>query len=75
VQVESYAFERKGVALGKVVVSGVAANRTGLTAFKNAIESDKLFKLATIPLSELAKDKDIPFTLSITPNASTTPSS
>lgn len=75
VQVASYTFERKGVELGQIKVSGSADSRTSLSAFKNAIESDALFKLATIPLSDLAKDKNIPFTLSITPHASTTPSS
>ena len=70
--IKNYALTRKDDGLGSVVVSGTAKERTDLTNFKNVIEKDSLFKLASIPLSDLAKDKDIPFTLTITPRATTT---
>jgi hypothetical protein len=69
VTIENYSFTRKGEGLGPVVVSGIAEGRTSLTNFKNAIEKDPLFKVASIPLSDLAKDKDIPFTITIAPHA------
>ena len=38
----------------------------------DAIEKDEHFKSATLPLSDLAKDKDISFTITIEPNAKLT---
>lgn len=69
ITIENYSFTRKGEGLGPIAVSGRADGRTSLTNYKNAIESNQLFKAATIPLSDLAKDKDIPFTITITPYA------
>jgi preprotein translocase subunit YajC len=49
-----------------VTVLGVAKNRTELAAFKNAVEDLPLFETATIPLSDLAKEENLPFALTLT---------
>jgi hypothetical protein len=46
---------------------GTADTRAHLSAFKNALEAHTLFKVASLPLSNLAKDKDIDFSITITP--------
>jgi cytochrome bd-type quinol oxidase subunit 2 len=72
VVIASYSLTRKDGGLSTIAISGVATGRSTLTSFKNAIENDPLFKVASIPLSDLTKDKDIPFTLTIMPNATST---
>jgi hypothetical protein len=52
----------EGVPAG-VNISGVADNRQSLVAFSQAIEASEDFKSAEIPLSNLAKDSNIPFTV------------
>ncbi len=71
VTIESYSFTRKGDALSTISVAGTSATRASLSEFRLAIEGDPLFKTATLPLSDLAKDKNIPFSLSITPQSTT----
>jgi Tfp pilus assembly protein PilN len=67
VEVASYSFTRKGTELGSISISGEASTRSSLSDFRSAIENDPLFKSATLPLANLAKDRDIPFSISIIP--------
>jgi hypothetical protein len=45
-------------------VSGVAKTREDLVAFKKVLELDRAFDKVVLPVSNLAKSKDIAFTLS-----------
>lgn len=67
VHIDSYSFTRKDTSLGIITLSGVADTRGTLSELRTAIEADSLFKTATLPLSNLAKDKDIPFSITVTP--------
>jgi len=58
------AHEEKGV-LKSIQVQGVAPSRTELASLKNKIEESPLFKTATVPIGDLAKDADLPFAITI----------
>jgi hypothetical protein len=60
---------RKGALLEPIVVRGSAASRLALTEFQDALEAHPLFKQAELPLSNLARDKDIVFTITIEPES------
>lgn len=69
-EVEIYTFKvlREEGKISVITISGQAKSRTSLADFKNTIESNQLFETAILPLSNLAKDKDIPFQISIEPS-------
>jgi hypothetical protein len=52
-------------AKGGIKVSGVAANREALVTFSKNLQSEPKYANAGLPVSSLAKNKDIPFTISI----------
>ena len=49
----------------QVQISGDASTREALAAFRNALEAHERFASAELPLSNLAKDKDVPFNITI----------
>ena len=75
ITINSYALSRKGDELNTIAVTGIAKTRANLSNFQSAIENNVLFKSASLPLSNLTKDKDIPFSITITPKNSVKQSS
>ena len=65
VTINSYALERDGNVVSAIKLSGVAATRESLVAFSRALEAIPEFEQAEIPLSNLAKDSNIPFNLQV----------
>ena len=59
----------KGV-IGPVRVQGTAQRREDLIAFKQAIEAHALFQTATVPIADLARERDVQFsmTVAVAPN-------
>lgn len=51
-----------------VVVSGVAFDRESLVEFRDKAEAHRFFTYVKLPLSNLAKDQDIPFSLTLEPS-------
>lgn len=49
----------------KIEIKGTAKNRDTLLGYLNSLKTDPLFKDANIPFSSLAKNADIPFSLSV----------
>jgi hypothetical protein len=49
----------------EVHIMGVADSRTALVQFRDALEGQGTFTSAALPLSNLAKDKDVPFDMTI----------
>ncbi len=49
----------------KVSLSGVAKDRETLAGFRNSLEASPSFSAVVLPISNLAKDKDISFTLTL----------
>lgn len=50
-----------------IQVQGVAARREDLIALKQGLERNALFASALVPISDLAKERDLSFTITITP--------
>lgn len=48
-----------------LLVQGVAPTRESLVVFKNALKTSSLFEKADIPISDLARDVELPFTITI----------
>ncbi len=57
---------REGGVLKTVDVQGEAATRKTLAALKNALEASPLFETANIPISDLARENNLPFVITIT---------
>ncbi len=57
---------REGVVLKSMLIQGVADNRTALASFKNALEGSEYFSQALVPISDLARDSELPFVLTVT---------
>lgn len=72
ITIQSFQIGRTGNVLDPIVISGVANSRLELSRFRDAIEASEFFKSAALPLSNLAKDRDIPFTITITPESTET---
>ena len=53
--------------MSSIVITGVADTRAGLVAMRDRIEAHALFDKAELPISNLAKDQNIPFSITITP--------
>lgn len=52
-------------------INGVALDRQALIAFENSINSSEYFSEVTLPVSNLAQDKNIDFQIKFSPAAST----
>ncbi len=62
---ESFTMLRSEGVITELRVSGEADSRASLVAFRDALEDHSLFESAALPLSNLAKDVNIPFSISI----------
>jgi hypothetical protein len=51
---------------GAISLSGVAATREGLVSFVKSLEAEPAFSNVVLPVSALAKGKDISFSISLT---------
>lgn len=66
VRINEFNFTRSDGTLTQINVTGVAATRVALADFSKDIEAHELFAEAELPISNLAKDQDIAFSISIT---------
>ena len=72
VVIDSYDLTRSDAgAVDSIKISGTAIDRESLVALSTALESDERFSSAEIPLSNLAKDSNIPFTINVVANSNT----
>ena len=60
-------------AIDTITVTGQADSRATLSTFRDTLDMNPLFGKVTLPLSSLAKDKEIPFTITIAPDNQKTP--
>ena len=65
--VNQFTLTREEGQVNLVIITGEADTRQRLADFKNDLEADSLFESAALPLSNLAKDVDIPFKIEIAP--------
>lgn len=68
VSIDSIKIQKNNRKVNEVIVSGAANNRSSLVAFRDSVEQHKFFKEVNLPLSNLAKDQDIPFSLTLEPS-------
>lgn len=52
----------------RFTIEGIADTRYALSEMKNILEQNQLFKSASIPLSDLARDRELPFSLEVKVN-------
>lgn len=62
-------FERQGVWQEKagilVKISGVASSRSNLIDFEAALNNSEMFSAVSLPVSDLAKDRNLPFSVTL----------
>jgi len=66
VQLSNFTFKKNSDGTLELAVGGNARTRDALTQFSRALEADPAFSAVDLPISSLAKDKDIDFTMTIT---------
>ncbi|MCB9810661.1 MAG: hypothetical protein H6779_02425 [Candidatus Nomurabacteria bacterium] len=66
--INDYEFLRAGMAVESVEVKGIADTREALVEFRDNLSALPEVKDVKLPISDLAKDKDIGFTLSVNLN-------
>lgn len=71
IALESLSIARGTTGIASFVITGEAATRAELAAFRDRIKADERFADAALPLSNLAKDKEIPFSITISVASST----
>ncbi len=59
--------------LTQITIQGLASTRNALASFKNALESSVMFEKADIPISDLARDTNLPFVVTVTLSEEETP--
>lgn len=69
VKLNSMTFNQSKGVLSEIRVGGVARTRRALASFTNDVETHELFDEADLPISNLAKDSDITFSISIIPSS------
>lgn len=65
VALSSITFSRTDMIVQSVQITGEAASRSLLVQFRDELETSPLFDSAALPLANLAKDKDVPFSIAI----------
>jgi len=68
ISVASVNLSRTKDSIDDITVTGQASTRVALANYKERIEAHEFFDTAELPLSNLAKDVDIPFSIKIKPN-------
>jgi hypothetical protein len=58
---------KKSAAETTLAANGIASDRQSLISFEKKINESKLFSSVTLPVSNLAKDRQIDFSLKLTP--------
>jgi hypothetical protein len=72
VEIQALIFENATTST-KITLSGVAASRSALANFRDAVEASADFSDAVLPISSLIKDRDLDFTMTITGGSTSTP--
>lgn len=65
VSITQFNFNRVEGELNNIGLIGEAADRVSLSGFRDALEADERFSNVELPISNLAKDSDITFSMNI----------
>jgi hypothetical protein len=66
IEISSYSFNRSGGKVSPIQIAGVAETRQTLAAFRDELLKNDRVLDAVLPISNLAKDKDLDFLLTVT---------
>ena len=67
--IDSFAFSRADGALEPIIISGKALTRQALADFRESLLKEETIEKVFLPISNLAQDKDIAFTITVTMKA------
>ncbi|MFT7507785.1 MAG: hypothetical protein ACI92I_000953 [Acidimicrobiales bacterium] len=65
VEITNISLVRTEGKIGSISVAGEAYSRETLSGFRNTLEDHEFFNSVKLPISNLAKDKDVPFNIEI----------
>ncbi len=68
-----FAITKAKDVIATITITGQADSREALSTFRDTLDANPSFGKVTLPLSSLAKDKEIPFTITIAPDNQKTP--
>lgn len=74
ISISNYSFARTDAALGQIKIDGEALTRRDLISFRDKLTEHPLIDKVNLPIANLAKDKNIPFSITLT-IATSTPAS
>lgn len=72
VAIERISFAKTQAGVQPITISGQAESRETLAAFRDRLLTEPAIEQANLPISNLAKDRDIDFTITVTMNNQTT---
>lgn len=70
--IKNYSFTRSDGALGQIKIDGEALTRRDLISFRDKLTEHPLIEKVNLPIANLAKDKNITFSIMLTVATSTT---
>lgn len=62
---KNFSIDITGQKTDMIQVQGTATTREALAQFKSALEASPLFSKAEVPISDLVRDTDLPFTVTL----------
>ena len=66
ISITQISIERDEDGVGPIKMTGIAEDRQSLAAFRNRMLEDEIIDTVDLPISNLAKDRQIPFELTVT---------
>lgn len=66
IHIKQISIERVETGINPIKITGVAADRQSLAAFRTRMLEDETIEAVDLPISNLAKDREIPFELTVT---------
>lgn len=73
IEITQIVIKRGEKGVEPIVISGTADNRQALAAFRDNVMTQEMVASVDLPLSNLAKDRDIPFEVRVTIDNTKTP--
>ena len=73
IEISQISITRAEKGVEPIMISGVADDRQALAAFRDSVVAQEGVSSVDLPLSNLAKDKDIPFEITVTIDNEKTP--
>lgn len=68
IRLDRFSYDRSQGRVESITLGGVAANRTSLAGFSEALKRQPLFIEAAVPVSSLVRERDLPFEITVEVN-------